>query len=246
MSYPVGSPPDGAFVVDGPYGKDINSTTVNAAIRGQALGGFEQAQGSWRVIQDDIADQATNLSDIQLGMLDRVDLLEGVQGYCSLYMGANWNINGGVAVIAPFNTQLGPRINTSLMTNGIKFGTRGLWRADAHVTFDAAPALWGSSTVVGVVWITIVKVADSSLYSQRRYDMVITPNGAETASFSHTFVIPEDDAYGVIAHVYHSRGGSYHRLLGGTLWSALSVNKWGVGTENNNIEPTVPDGGNLG
>lgn len=67
--------------------------------------------------------------------------------------------------------------------------------------------------------------------------------GDETCSFSNTFVIPDDDAYFVTVELIHRN--TRQNVFGGTLRSALSVNKWDFRIDNAVVAPTVPDGGTL-
>lgn len=243
MTTPGGSPnPDVAYVwgSGSGYGQDITEASALAAMRGQALPGYEDAQNSWHGLVSDLADLAGEVEDEQLELLDRVDLLEGVHGYCNSFMSANWLVGQNQLLTLPFDTQLGPNVNAELFDDGIRLGTKGLWRADTLVTFDSV-----SSNIRAEVYITVESVGGSSVYSETRFDAVLTPSGSETAAFSKTFVIPTDDAYVVKVRVKHYRNART-RVFGGTLRSALSVNKWSSNTDNNVEIPVAPDGGELG
>lgn len=84
--YPSEPAPDGAYVMGGRYGQDVTESTVTQIVRGGALTGFAYAQESWRGITDDLAAQAASIRDAQLDLTDRVDLLEGVNGYGSVFL----------------------------------------------------------------------------------------------------------------------------------------------------------------
>lgn len=244
LTTPGGSPnPDVAYVwgSGSGYGQDITEASALAAMRGQALPGYADAQNSWHGLVSDLADLADEVEDEQLELLDRVDLLEGVHGYCNSFMSANWLVGQNQLLTLPFDTQLGPNVNAELFDDGIRLGTKGLWRADALVTFDAV----SGANVRAEVYITVESVSGSTLYSETLFDTVLTSSGAASVAFSKTFVIPTDNAYVVKARVKHYRSART-RVFGGTLRSALSVNKWSSNTDNNVDIPVAPDGGDLG
>lgn len=239
MTAPNGTMPDGAFVVGGRYGQDITEESAYAMMRGQPIKGFEDSQDSWKGLESDLSTSILDIEDGQLQLNNRVDLLEGVNGYCSTFMDANWNLAGQNRVSLPFNTQLGPSVGTSLYNGGIRLATKGLWRADAHCTF--AP---GSNLNIQV-YVAVVGVTSESVFTEHRFDLVATSAGPETAAFSHTFVVPSDNQYYVKVQVWHGSAGR-HLTYGGTVLSALSVNKWSNNTDNAVIIEDPADGGDLG
>lgn len=245
MTSPDGASPDGSLAL-GLFAaaQALTAEDALAAATGGALGGFEDAQESWWGHEDDVAQQLSDFHDSQLDMLDRLDLLEGVSGYCNLFMGKNWRVKGGSRVTLPFDTQLGPAKGATPEAGGIRLGGKGLWRADCHVSFYPAPSNWftGAGAVSLQVFLQVSTLAGVR-YTEHEFDIVITQHGAETAAFSHTFVIPTDDAYRVIVQVQHPK--DWHWVYGGTLRSSLSVNKWDNGTSNAVVLPTAPDGGEL-
>ncbi|MGY1896208.1 hypothetical protein [Nocardia gipuzkoensis] len=224
-------------------GKEVNDEYIRAQLRGTVLPGWQDAQGGIRTIHDEFTDRLNQFHDAQLDMLDRLDLLEGVVGYCSLWMSKNWQLAGGGFRRLPFDSQLGPRKGTELAQDGIKLLSKGLWRIDAHVTWYAAPSGWGQSNTPAATKIVVIYADTGTVYSEKEHDGVITPYGAETSAFSHTLVIPDDGAFIVQVHAGHPK--DFHSVYGGTVHSALSVNKWDSGTSNNVLAPTVPNGGTL-
>ncbi len=239
MTTPGGSAPDGAYVVGSKYGSDVTEDSVRAITRG-AIGGFESAQDSWHGLTSDLADLADEIRDGQLDLMDRIDLLEGVYGYCNLFMSQNWLVAQQQLLTLPFDTQLGPSVGAVPLNGGIKLQHKGLWRADTLVSFDAV-----SGTTRAEVYITVWNTTTDMMYSETRFDIVLTNAGSETAAFSKTFVIPTDNTYAVTVRVKHY-SSSRARVFGGTLRSALSVNKWSTNTDNNVDIPVAPDGGELG
>lgn len=223
------------------YGQDIDQAAAWAAMRGDTLTGYTDAQDSWKGLVSDLADIADQVRDSQLDLTDRMDLLEGVQGYCNTYMSANWLVAQNQLLELPFDTQLGPSVNAEPSDGGILLHTKGLWRADALVTADKMT----SSNYRAQIYITVFDTLGDAVYSDTRFDIVLTPSGSETAAFSKTFVIPHDDRYLVKVRIEHNRTARL-RVFGGTLRSAFSVNKWSSNTDHNVDIPDAPDGGELG
>lgn len=243
MTMPGQRPPTGALVGGTQLGRDINEAYIRAQLRGTVLPGWKDAQTGIRTIHDEFGNRLDRFRDSQLDMIDRLDLLEGVIGYCSLWMSKNWELAGGAFRRLPFDSQLGPRKGTELAQDGIKLSAKGLWRIDAHLTWYPAPSGWGQSNTPAASKIVVVYADTGSVYSEKEFDGVITPYGSETSAFSHTLVIPDDGAFVVQLHAGHPK--DFHSVYGGTVKSALSVNKWDSNTANNVLAPTVPDGGTL-
>ncbi len=212
-----------------------------AGATGGALGGFQEAQESYWAFESELADTAEETRDEQLDLNERMDLLEGVNGYCNLFMSANWLVAQNQLLALPFDTQLGPNVGAEPHDGGILLLTRGLWRADALITCDKMT----SSNFRAEIYISVVSASSGEVYSESRYDIVLTPSGSESAAFSKTFVIAVDEAYIVKVRIRHNRTARL-RVYGGTLRSALSVNKWSNNVTNNVEIPEAPDGGELG
>ncbi|RBO87952.1 hypothetical protein [Nocardia puris] len=245
MTTPGAEPPAGAWVVGSTYGSDITTDSWKSALSAPILGEYRRAQRELNAADDAFAERLDQFEDAQIDLADRIDLLDGVAGYCSTFLSRNWNLRGGGDWrLLPFDTQLGPRKETDLAASGIRLATKGLWRCDAHITWYPAPSGWGQSNTAAAARLTVVYAENFSIFTERRFDMVITPYGSETASFSHTFVIPDDDTFIVRVEAGHTR--DWHKIYGGTVRSALTVNKWNNGTEHAHNLPTVPDGGKLG
>lgn len=115
--------------------------------------------------------------------------------------------------------------------------------------------------------------ADGSVFTQRKFDSVPNMsfaasglvggvNAPASAAFSHTFVLPnmppESDPAAaeswkrvrVVMSYQPVNAGqlnyAYCTLKGGTMRSSLIASRWSRDTTNQNLQPTVPDGGNLG
>ncbi|WP_306358707.1 MULTISPECIES: hypothetical protein [unclassified Nocardia] len=247
MTSPNGATPEGAYTSGGPdsiaRARRWNQATALAAMTGGILGSWGRGQDSVREVNDEFTRRIDDTRDAQLDLIDRIDLLEGVTGYCSLFLSKNWNVKGEGWRLLPFDTQLGPRKGADPVQSGILLAGKGLWRADAHVTWHQAPSGWGNTNTPASVRITVAYADTGQIYSEKRFSGVVTRYGPETLAFPHTFVIPQDGTFVVQAWAYHGR--DWHWLYGGTVRSALSVNRWSTGTENAHNAPEVPDGGVL-
>lgn len=247
MTAPNGVTPDGAYVISSNYGSDVpnDQQSVIDMITGKPKTDAHGAANGWKGQFADLANLAGQVRDGQLDLNNRLDLLEEVSGYCSTFMGNNWNVAGGRWVTLPFEQQLGPNKNAEKFQGGIKFNRKGLWRADCHVTFAPAPSNWiGGTNTPATVSVDIVRISDQQVYTSHHFDIVLTTLGPETAAFSHTFVLPEDNAFYAKVLVIHPK--DWAGVYGGTLRSSLSVNRWDSGTANAVVAPDVPHGGNLG
>lgn len=246
MTTPNQPPPGGAYIIgDGnSFGQGMTPEDAMAQMTGQASIKYNAAAGEWGSVRDSIGDQIQTIHDGQLQLSDRVDLLEGVQGYANLYMANNWYVSGTARRVLPFNTQLGPKVRTTLESSGIRLVTRGLWRADCLITFAPGEAgVFGTNPSPVEIYLQVISATSSSVYTEHRYDCLVSSLGAETAAFAHTFVIPSDDEYLVRVQVRTDKSRVY--CYGGTARSGLSVNKWSTNTDAPAIAQTVADGGTL-
>ena len=245
MTTPGQNAPDGAWQFGDRMGQEMAGMTredIIAMMTGQARSDMNTAVGGWNGMTADVDDLAEQVHDVQLELGERVDLLDGVRGYCSTYLGSNWLVPGNQGKQLPFDAQLGPAKGAAPQSGGIRLLEKGLWRADAHVGFQVQSG-WFTGAARAVVYLTVRVAATWETYSQREYSLVVGRAGDETAAFSHTFVVPEDDTYIVTVDMFHQNTRQY--VFGGTLRSALSVNKWDFRVTNAVVAPTVPDGGTL-
>ncbi|BDB59001.1 hypothetical protein RDE2_07950 [Rhodococcus sp. RDE2] len=242
MTSPDGALPEGSLVPGLFRAMQLQTEEeAKAAATGGALGGFEDAQESYWEFESDVAGTVGEALDEQLELNERVDLLEGVNGYCMTFMSKNWLIPSQRKVVLPFDTQLGPNVGASPFEGGIRLDTKGLWRTDFLIGWEKSPP--GNPWSAGIYLEVYNHVADTS-YSESLFAIVVTPAGHETVAFSKTFVIPADDTYMVRAHAWQGTT-TQRRVFGGTTWSALSVNKWSNNTDHNIDIPEAPEGGML-
>ncbi|WP_072814266.1 hypothetical protein [Rhodococcus zopfii] len=245
MTTPGQNAPDGAWQFGDRMGQEYTGMTtadVIAMMTGQARSDLNTASNGWNGVVFDLNDIRTQFQDGQLELNERTELLEGVSGYCQVFMSKNWNVVQNQLITLPFDAQLGPEKGAFPHGgNGIRLATRGLWRADLHVTADKMT----NSNFQAEVYVSVMNLATGLVFTEHQYDMVLTPSGSETASFSITFVIPDDNNYVVRARVKHNRTNRL-KIFGGTVRSALSVNKWDNRTTNALVLDEAPDGGDLG
>ena len=246
MTTPNQSPPGGAYIIgDGnSFGQGLTPEDAMNQMTGQASVKYNAAAGEWGAVRDGIGDQINTIRDGQLTLGERVDLLEGVHGYANLYMDKNWYVTGTARRVLPFNTQLGPTVRTTLESSGIRLATRGLWRADCLITFAPGESSFFSTNPSPVeIYLQVINAVSTSVYTEHRYDCLVSTLGAETAAFAHTFVIPSDNEYLVRVQVRTDKTRVY--TYGGTARSGLSVNKWSTNTDAPAVAETVADGGSL-
>ena len=266
MTTPGVPPPEGAITGGDLSALDgLDEAAWLAGMKSGKLGGYEDAH---QAFLDSSSAVDSAIADLESGMLalgDRVDLLESAPAYGQRFLSQSWDLSGGSVKPLPFDTWIGPHKDVAAVErqapefhDGIVIHDpsldeplhgAGLWRADLQIGFDAPATGWfGSVTVATVAAYLHVMTGlpgASSVYSTRRFDLLVSSYGAQSAAFSTTFVIPPevDRAY-VRAAAGHTRSGTI-RLRGGTIDSCLSVNKWSIGTENAVLIDNPPDGGTL-
>lgn len=247
MTTPGQAAPDGAWQYGDRLGQDLSGMTESQIIEmmtGQTRGSANTAVGGWNGVVADVSTLADEVEDVQLELNERVDLLDGVRGYCNAYLGLNWTVGGNADKQLPFDSQIGPPKGAELYNGvGIKMLEKGLWRADVHLSFQVQSG-WFTGAALASVYLSVRPTANpTSVFTRRQYSLVIGRAGDETASFAHTFVIPDDDAYFVTVEINHKN--TRQTVFGGTVRSGLSVNKWDFRIDNPVVAPTVPDGGTL-
>ena len=247
MTTPGQNAPDGAWQYGDRMGQQMAGMSADEVIEmmtGQTRGKANAAVGGWNGMVADVDDLAAQVPDVQLELNERVDLLDGVRGYCNSFLGANWTVGGNADKQLPFDSQIGPPKGAVLYNGvGIKLLEKGLWRADVHLSFQVQSG-WFTGAALASVFLTVRPVsAPLAVFTRRQYSLVIGRAGDETANFSHTFVVPDDNAFFVTVELNHKN--TKQTVFGGTVRSGLSVNKWDFRIDNAVVAPTVPDGGTL-
>lgn len=247
MTTPGQNAPDGAWQFGDRMGQEYAGMTreeLIAMMTGQARSDMNTAVGGWNGMTADVDDLAAQVQDVQLGLGDRVDLLDGVRGHFSTYLGSNWRVGGNADKQLPFDSPLGPPKGAELYNGvGIKLLEKGLWQANVHVSFQVQSG-WFTGAALASVFLTVRPTANpTGIFTRRQYSLVVGRAGDETANFSNIFVIPDDNAYFVTVELNHKN--TWQTVFGGTVRSGLSVTKWDFRIDNAVVAPTVPDGGTL-
>lgn len=176
------------------------------------------------------------IKDGQLDIINRTDLLEGVQGYGAAYQTKNINVgngSGGWRDI-PFNKPLGPSKNITIdeARGELVFGGEGL-----HVVYTKVYANDSVFSGNDSVFLDInILYPDRSVYSWGRTIKHVPRGGAQSVSSTYPVVVP-GPGYRVQVKVYSS---NWRWFKGGTQFSTLHVIRHSS-TAINPGEQVVPD-----
>ena len=147
----------------------------------------------------------------------KTQALEGVIGYAHAYVDGSISTTAGDKKLAMTN-QIGPKTGVTITSGSFYLGSKGLWVADAHCTFDFLN--------VGVTALTLairVYTPGGSLYAQRW--AVLDSNDETTLAVHMPFTVPASGYYVEMwCNAALGRG-----IFGGSANNGLSVNK--VSTE---------------
>ena len=182
---------------------------------------------------------AEAFEDGQTALKNRLDLLDGVRGYCQAYMSRNvngeWGTNNTRQL--PFDAPLGPSkgAHVDASKGGIVMDESGLWTISLMCT--ARQTSYTSSWLdTDSVRVTLrVHRPDGSVYSQKVLQYL-----AGKSAVSPTVSVPvvvDEPGYYVTVEAYSSR---WRWWDGGTRYSALAVVKHDSRLVNPGQE-TVPD-----
>lgn len=191
------------------------------AIRGVVRPGFETVEQAFR--------------DGQMELINRLDLLDGLRGYCSTYMTTNVNLAWGVnnSRIMPFKAPVGPHKGARPETSqgGIVLEEAGAWLIGAKTTARGT-GFTGQNEVNQNI---VIYRPDGTVYSE---NVAIAQPGTqpETIVDTCTVVVPEPN-YIVRVRTWSGRWRWYD---GGTRFSRLWAVKQDSRIENAGAE-TVPD-----
>ncbi|GEC87437.1 hypothetical protein [Corynebacterium variabile] len=131
------------------------------------------------------------ISDGQLALADRYDLLDGVRGYCAAYQSLNinseWNVLSSNDRYLPYESALGPTKGAHVETGrNIVFDEEGLWLVFVQAHARSTGYTGGN---LSAIYVTILGPTGNVIR-----DVVFdTPGGADHTSLGGTFpvVIPE-------------------------------------------------------
>lgn len=151
MTYPVGPPPDGAYVVGDPMGQGMTEESVRQAVKTPTVDAWSLAQGAWGQRHRESFDAAADLEDGQNAYRDRLDLLANSSGHGSVVMGRNWLVPSRRWVNVPFATQIGPMKRSAVDASAgvLRLRAGGLWRVDAFASYRGFEEFWTPSTSDG-------------------------------------------------------------------------------------------------
>ena len=184
-------------------------------------------------------DVADAFEDGQAALAGRLDLLDGVRGYCQAYMSRNVNGEWGTnnTRLLPFDAPLGPSrgAHVDAARGGIVMDEAGLWTISLMCT--ARQTSYTSSWLdTDSVRVTLrVHRPDGSVYSQKLLQY-LAGKSAVTPTVSVPVTVDQPGTY-VTVEAYSSR---WRWWDGGTRYSALAVVKHDSRTINPGAD-TVPD-----
>ena len=254
MTAPEGFTPEGAYTPASlPSMQSLTEEKIRARLRkpvDDAMGkmaaglrdglvqGFADAlRGVVRApLFQDVADA---FEDGQAALVGRLDLLDGVRGYCQAYMSRNVNGEWGTnnTRLLPFDVPLGPSkgAHVDAAKGGIVMDEAGLWTISLMCT--ARQTSYTSSWLdTDSVRVTLrVHRPDGSLYSQKLLQY-LAGKSAVTPTVSVPVTVDQPGYY-VTVEAYSSR---WRWWDGGTRYSALAVVKHDDRVINPGAD-TVPD-----
>ena len=220
--------PDGGFPTGTVTSGDLapldglNQEDWRFNLNAQHITPWQGAQDAMHTAMNQVQSNYDNFRDGQLALNNRTELLKQVSGYGTVFLGQNWNIPNSAAVVLPFNRRLGPLKNTDVNnSDGILLKSKGLWRAEGHLTQTAsveyAYYTYVPTTLPGGIAILIpirtpyfmpvsvrfrievIRQGDGALMSVKTYNQMPDPRMGETGitapqstAFNHTFVVDID------------------------------------------------------
>lgn len=251
MSNPLQPIPEGAYTaatVGSLQGQTVE--TWKEKIRREVLGPFEATRGNvfenWiesigRALAGDVTPGFEPIRDGQLALANRVDLLDGVRGYCSAYQSLNinsaWSLGDNRRRDLPFDAPYGPAkgAHVDAAKGGIVFDETGLWTVHCLIHTRSTAATPGPGETDASAMYVRIHQPDGTIASETVVD-AYTSNSTDSITATLPFVIPEPGYYVTIG-CWSSR---WRWWDGGTRYTRLSV----VMNDNRTINPgapTVPD-----
>lgn len=229
MTTPGISAPDGAYVVGSRYGQnvpkeglyqagDVTKGSVKALATGGTKGAFGNAQNEFRInIKNPIDAQQVELAGLQ----SRTQKLEGVIGYAHAYASGGISMSLG-SVKYSMSNQIGPVVGATMTNGGFILGSKGLWVADAHMSYDYYTVPFG---VTKISLSVRVYAPNGSLHAIRTARDDSDQDGTLTVHMP--FTVPSAGYY-IEMWINAALGRG---VFGGSEWNGLSANK--ISTETN-------------
>lgn len=169
----------------------------------------------------------------QILLNDRVQLLDGVRGFCMAYQSLNINAawgNGGTRRL-PFNRQYGPAKGAEIHGDGIRLNEAGAWRLDAMVRARGT-AFTGAD---GALMDIIVERPDGTEFLRSRYDA--WPGTGTESIYGGRPLVVDEPGFKVRVEVW---SGRWRWWDGGDMFTFLSAVKYDNRATNSG-QNTVPD-----
>ena len=254
MTAPDGFTPEGAYTAESlPSMQSLTEEKIRARLRkpvDDAMG--EMAAGLRDGLVQGIADSlrgvvraplfqgvADAFEDGQASLVDRLDLLDGVRGYCQAFMSRNVNGEWGTnnTRMLPFDVPLGPSkgAHVDATRGGIVMDEAGLWTISLMCTARQTSYTSGWLDTDSVRVTLRVHRPDGSVYSQKLLQY-LAGKSAVTPTVSVPVTVDQPGTY-VTVEAYSSR---WRWWDGGTRYSALAVVKHDDRVINPGAD-TVPD-----
>ncbi|AIT62186.1 hypothetical protein [Corynebacterium doosanense] len=176
------------------------------------------------------------IRDGQLDLLERTDLLEGIQGYCAAYLTENINVEWSRDNWRDikYSGRLGPEKSISLdpSSGQMVLGGGGLYTAYAKLHARRTSFTGGD---YGYLIVEVLR-PDSTVYSRSHSEFVIPRDREQTLFTAYPFVVPAE-GYRVKVRAYSD---NWRWWQGGTERSTLHVIRHSAVAENSG-QQNVPD-----
>lgn len=249
MTTPDGYVPEEARTVsDVKDLQNLNEAAIKKQLQQPAVNLFEQFKGNQlellagvvnflgsSIISDWIPVSSSEVSLVggQVLLNDRVQLLDGVRGFCMAYQSLNINAawgNGGTRRL-PFDQQYGPAKGAEIYGDGIRLLEAGAWRLDAMVRARST-AFTGND---GALMDIIVERPDGSIYLRSRYNA--WPGTGTESIYGGRPLVVDEPGFRVRVEVW---SGRWRWWDGGDMFTFLSAVKYD-NRSNHSGQSTVPD-----
>ena len=206
---------------------------IAGALRGEGLPGFEVVRDAARALIRPVEDKVIEVHD---SLSERVDLLDGVRGYCAGYQNKNVNVADLQGNIAPIRfSPIGPSKGAEIRNGYVYLNEPGLWTVhlQVHARATSFPPGLGQEDLTSVY-----VLADGHPYRGHtiRETLGVGGRGRHTITTSFPFLVETPGTF-LRVRVWSSR---WRYFDGGTKYSSISVVKEDSRVENPG-EETVPD-----
>ena len=213
MTMPSGGNPPGSLAPGGfAAWQAMTEADAKNQMAGGVRGSFGNAQDEFRTnIKNPMGQQQIELAGLQ----DRTQKLEGVIGYAHAYASGGISMSLG-SVKYSMSNQIGPVVGATMTNGPFILGSKGLWVADAHMSFDYYTIPFG---VTKISLSIRVYAPNGSLHAIRTARDDTDQDG--TLAVHEPFTIPSAGYYAEMwINAAIGRG-----VFGGSEWNGLSIEK---------------------